>query len=104
MNLDNFDDKPWKKPGADITDYFNFGFNEEIWKAYTDKQKMIRSGQMGQLEDMSMMIAAMTGGMMPMMGGQAAHKEGQKASSKKRRMRPMDDDCIIDLGAAKLAS
>ena len=26
------EDKPWRKPGADITDYFNYGFNEDTWK------------------------------------------------------------------------
>jgi len=27
-------EKPWSVPGADITDYFNFGFNESTWKLY----------------------------------------------------------------------
>lgn len=36
------EDKPWRKPGADITDYFNYGFNEETWKAYCDKQRKLR--------------------------------------------------------------
>ncbi|KAI5444658.1 hypothetical protein KIW84_013075 [Lathyrus oleraceus] len=26
--------KPWRLPGADITDYFNFGFDENTWKQY----------------------------------------------------------------------
>lgn len=26
------EDKPWRKPGADITDYFNYGFNEDTWR------------------------------------------------------------------------
>ena len=38
------DDKPWLKPGADITDYFNYGFDEETWKIYCEKQRMIRAG------------------------------------------------------------
>ncbi|RIB30867.1 Fip1 motif-domain-containing protein [Gigaspora rosea] len=28
VDLDSVEDKPWRKPGADITDYFNYGFNE----------------------------------------------------------------------------
>lgn len=28
---------------ADITDYFNYGFNEESWKVYCDKQKYLRT-------------------------------------------------------------
>ena len=42
VDLDSFEDKPWRKAGADLTDYFNFGFNEQSWKAYCDKQKMLR--------------------------------------------------------------
>lgn len=38
------DDKPWLRPGADITDYFNYGFDEETWKIYCEKQRMIRAG------------------------------------------------------------
>ena len=30
-------------PGADITDYFNYGFSEETWKLYNDKQKRTRA-------------------------------------------------------------
>ncbi|KAL7671617.1 hypothetical protein ACOME3_006508 [Neoechinorhynchus agilis] len=29
------EEKPWLKPGADITDYFNYGFNEETWTVYS---------------------------------------------------------------------
>lgn len=28
LDLSSLEDKPWRKPGADITDYFNYGFNE----------------------------------------------------------------------------
>lgn len=41
-DLENFEDKPWRKPGADLTDYFNFGFNEVTWRAYCIKQKALR--------------------------------------------------------------
>lgn len=37
------EDKPWRKPGADITDYFNYGFTEETWIAYCMKQKRMRA-------------------------------------------------------------
>ena len=37
------EEKPWRIPGADMTDYFNYGFNEESWKAYCDKQRGVRS-------------------------------------------------------------
>lgn len=37
------EEKPWLQPGADITDYFNYGFTEETWIAYCLKQKRLRS-------------------------------------------------------------
>ncbi len=36
-------DKPWRKPGADITDYFNYGFTEDTWNIYCERQKKLRS-------------------------------------------------------------
>lgn len=35
-------DKPWRKPGADVTDYFNYGFDEFTWTAYCQKQQNLR--------------------------------------------------------------
>lgn len=42
FDLDTIKDKPWLKPGADITDYFNYGFTEKTWKKYCDMQREIR--------------------------------------------------------------
>lgn len=28
LDLATLEEKPWRKPGADVTDYFNYGFNE----------------------------------------------------------------------------
>nr|CUU00229.1 hypothetical transcript [Hymenolepis microstoma] len=36
------EDKPWKQPGADITDYFNYGFTEDTWNQYVEKQRILR--------------------------------------------------------------
>jgi len=41
------EDKPWRKPGADITDYFNYGFTEETWNAYCVRQRKMRTGESG---------------------------------------------------------
>ena len=41
VDLDSLDDKPWRKPGADITDYFNYGFTEETWAAYCNRYTCI---------------------------------------------------------------
>ena len=42
FSLDSIEEKPWRKPGADLTDYFNYGFTEETWRAYCDRQKRLR--------------------------------------------------------------
>ncbi|KAL0673299.1 hypothetical protein Bca4012_001280 [Brassica carinata] len=34
FDIDAFEEKPWRYQGVDITDYFNFGLNEETWKDY----------------------------------------------------------------------
>lgn len=34
VNIDNFERKPWRYPGVDISDYFNFGLDEDTWKDY----------------------------------------------------------------------
>lgn len=70
--LDTFEDKPWRKPGADITDYFNYGFDEITWSAYCSKQdklsdfnpqKVLAMMGMGPME--MAMMAAQAGPMMP---------------------------------------
>jgi pre-mRNA 3'-end-processing factor FIP1 len=40
--LEDLEEKPWRKPGADITDYFNYGFDEFTWTAYCSKQDNLR--------------------------------------------------------------
>ncbi|KAI8915170.1 Fip1 motif-domain-containing protein [Powellomyces hirtus] len=56
LDLESLDDKPWRRPGADITDFFNYGFNEQSWKAYCSKQKRMReefAGDVGGKPDLS---------------------------------------------------
>lgn len=45
FEIDNMEDKPWSRPGADITDYFNYGFNEYTWKKYCAKQREFVGGK-----------------------------------------------------------
>ena len=40
-----FEDRPWRRPGADPTDYFNFGFDEQSWREYCSKQRTLREEQ-----------------------------------------------------------
>ncbi|XP_024517307.1 FIP1[V]-like protein [Selaginella moellendorffii] len=42
MDLDAMDDKPWRNVTADITDYFNFGFNENSWRQYCQQLSQLR--------------------------------------------------------------
>jgi len=38
------EEKPWLQDGADPSDYFNYGFDEESWRIYCERQRMIRAG------------------------------------------------------------
>lgn len=42
FEIDKLEEKPWLRPGADISDYFNYGFDENTWKAYCARQREIR--------------------------------------------------------------
>ncbi|XP_076873215.1 pre-mRNA 3'-end-processing factor FIP1 isoform X2 [Brachyhypopomus gauderio] len=43
MDMELVEEKPWRKPGADLSDYFNYGFSEDTWKVYCDKQRRLRA-------------------------------------------------------------
>lgn len=63
------EDKPWRRPGSDVTDFFNYGFDEFTWASYCLKQQGLRnevSDQKKQLDDMQNF---MTMGAMPGMPG-----------------------------------
>jgi pre-mRNA 3'-end-processing factor FIP1 len=70
--------KPWRKPGADVTDYFNYGFDEFTWASYCLKQqtmpKEIKEITQ-QAEQMKAFVEGIPGGgggmpgMPPMPGG-----------------------------------
>ncbi|KAI1862067.1 uncharacterized protein JN550_010532 [Neoarthrinium moseri] len=74
-------DKPWRKPGTDLSDYFNYGFDEFTWAMYAAKQDSVR-GEYSQdalaqsnkkmMEEMQMMMMGGmpgAGGSMPAMPG-----------------------------------
>lgn len=42
FDIENVIDKPWNAPNADITDYFNYGFEEESWRDYCMAQIKMR--------------------------------------------------------------
>jgi len=34
ISIDDYEEKKWRRPGADISDFFNYGLDEEKWKDY----------------------------------------------------------------------
>ena len=45
VDFDELDDYPWRQPYTDLSDFFNYGFNEETWAAYSEKQLRLRMEQ-----------------------------------------------------------
>ncbi|CCK69894.1 cleavage polyadenylation factor subunit FIP1 KNAG_0D01420 [Huiozyma naganishii CBS 8797] len=35
-------EKPWRQPGANLSDYFNYGFNEYTWTEYLHRQEKLK--------------------------------------------------------------
>lgn len=69
------DDKPWRRPGQDITDYFNYGFDEFTWATYCLKQQELRkevTDQKRQLDDMQTFLTMGMPGMPGAPAGGAA--------------------------------
>ncbi|KAL9597666.1 MAG: hypothetical protein Q9219_004993 [cf. Caloplaca sp. 3 TL-2023] len=68
------DEKPWRRPGTDMSDYFNYGFDEFTWASYCLKQDTLRkdvADTKKQMEEMQNFMNA-PGGMPPMPGMPAA--------------------------------
>ena len=66
------DDKPWRRPGSVISDYFNYGFDEFTWASYCLKQQDVRkevADQKKELEDIQAFMGMPGGGMPGMPGG-----------------------------------
>lgn len=70
INLQDLKEKPWRQPGADVSEYFNYGFDEFTWTAYCSKQDKLRSDFNPQKVMMSMMPMGMPPIMMGMPGFQ----------------------------------
>ncbi|KAL8279946.1 hypothetical protein RQP46_007527 [Phenoliferia psychrophenolica] len=45
LDIDAIEDKSWRKPGANMADYFNYGMNEPAWKNYARKQRITRQAE-----------------------------------------------------------
>ncbi|KAL3623943.1 hypothetical protein CASFOL_032759 [Castilleja foliolosa] len=42
IDIDGFEEKPWRLPGIEISDFFNFGLNEDSWKDYCKQLEQFR--------------------------------------------------------------
>lgn len=80
--------KPWRKPGTDLSDYFNYGFDEFTWALYASKQEGLRqefnseaiaANNKKMMEDMQNMMMMGMGGMPGMMQGAGGGGAGQGA-------------------------
>lgn len=63
------EEKPWRRPGTDITDFFNYGFDEFTWASYCLKQQELRREVTDQRKQLDEMQAFMSMGGMPGMPG-----------------------------------
>ncbi|KAL3930580.1 MAG: hypothetical protein SGPRY_001478 [Prymnesium sp.] len=43
IDLDSLPDKPWRNASVDVTDYFNYGFTEDTWRLYCQRQQELRA-------------------------------------------------------------
>uniref|UniRef100_A0A0D6R0G6 Pre-mRNA polyadenylation factor Fip1 domain-containing protein n=1 Tax=Araucaria cunninghamii TaxID=56994 RepID=A0A0D6R0G6_ARACU len=42
IEIDSFEEKPWKHPGVDVSDFFNFNLDEDSWKQYCKQLEQLR--------------------------------------------------------------
>ncbi|KAH9313977.1 hypothetical protein KI387_022604 [Taxus chinensis] len=42
IDVDSFEEKQWRHPGIDITDFFNFNLDEDGWKQYCKQLEQLR--------------------------------------------------------------
>ncbi|KAL4390737.1 hypothetical protein HN51_011676 [Arachis hypogaea] len=42
VDIESFEEKPWKYPNVDVSDFFNFGLNEDSWKDYCKQLEQLR--------------------------------------------------------------
>ncbi|CCH40591.1 Pre-mRNA polyadenylation factor FIP1 [Wickerhamomyces ciferrii] len=72
INLQDLKEKPWRQPGTDVSEYFNFGFDEFTWTAYCSKQDKLRS----DFNPQKVMMSMMPMGLPPMMMGMPGFPPG----------------------------
>ncbi|KZP28918.1 Fip1-domain-containing protein [Athelia psychrophila] len=53
VDLGAMADKPWRRPGSDISDWFNYGFDEISWEAYCYRRRDL--GELGNILKVNVM-------------------------------------------------
>ncbi|KAF2121118.1 Fip1 motif-domain-containing protein [Lophiotrema nucula] len=67
--------KPWRLPGADQSDYFNYGFDEFTWEMYRQRQTNMQNtlaGQKAEVQQFQQMFGGMPGNPAPNTTGAGA--------------------------------
>ncbi|KAI9792634.1 MAG: hypothetical protein M1833_001038 [Piccolia ochrophora] len=85
-------DKPWRVPGTDISDYFNYGFDEFTWTLYCLKQEKTRAqAQSDKKEFASGMMLGMDGNQPAMPGMPSAPANAAMSGMNMPQMPGMGD-------------
>lgn len=69
-------EKPWRRPGADPTDYFNYGFDEFTWSTYCMRQNSMKGALQNEKDQTAKFDAMMGGGGFPGMPAMPAMTGG----------------------------
>lgn len=59
VDLGAMADKPWRRPGSDISDWFNYGFDEISWEAYCYRRRDL--GELGNVLKVNVMVCMLIG-------------------------------------------
>ncbi|KAL5611874.1 hypothetical protein BROUX41_000554 [Berkeleyomyces rouxiae] len=103
----NENEKPWRQPGTDLSDYFNYGFDEFTWALYAAKQESIRNefsadalmaNQKKMMEEFNNMMMGGMGGGMP--GGGMPGVAGMDPSMMPPEMQQMMQQMMAGGGGA----
>ena len=57
VDMANMTDKPWRRPGSDISDWFNYGFDELSWEAYCYRRREL--GEMANVLKANLIVSGL---------------------------------------------
>lgn len=98
-------DKPWRRPGSDQSDFFNYGFDEFTWATYCLKQQTMRNAINEQKAE-SAKFEMMFGGGMPGMPAQQQQQvpQGAQGMAQQGGMPDMNPDMMNAMAQQMMAS